>query len=92
MSNVCVLATELSLTGRIFDMLYKLILFPFNYAEPCITRVTNFAPYLALATLISLLSLFSPLFLSSSSIFSFYPFEHLCNSSEYLYVCDWQMK
>jgi hypothetical protein len=93
MSNVCVLIKKVSLIGRIFDILYKLILFLFSYAELCIARMTSLALYLVLSTLISLLFLcIFPPFLSSSSIYSFCPFEHLWNSSEYVCVCDWQMK
>lgn len=33
-----------------FDILSKLTLFLFNYAELCIARVTNFAAYLILST------------------------------------------
>lgn len=57
MSNVCVLIKKVSLIGRIFDILYKLILFLFSYAELCIARMTSLALYLVLSTLISLLFL-----------------------------------
>lgn len=53
---------KVSLVGRMFDILNKLTLFLFSYADLCIARVTSFAAYLTLSTWISLLPLCFPFF------------------------------